>query len=754
MNVFHAGCSKSAAGLTVLWLTTAVWIAAGSAQTSRSGNGDWRTNGRVARAVRVETPPVLDGEVLNDPAYAAAPATTGFWQTAPDEGQPATQRTEVRIVYTADTLYFGVVCYDNDPSHIIISDSRRDASLDETDAFLIILDTYHDRQNGFVFGTNPAGIEYDGQVTNEGEGSGMMRGRQQRGSGSGFNLNWDGSWDVRTKIADYGWSAEFAIPFRTLRFKRQKEQVWGINFQRNIRRRKEKSYWIKLPRQFNLYRLSMAGTLVGLSIPSQRNLKFMPYVLGKAVRDFSHPSATDWHGDFGADAKYSITPSLTLDLTYNTDFAQVEVDEQQINIDRFNLFFPEKRPFFLENAGIFSVGSAGEVELFFSRRIGIGPGGVAIPILGGARLSGKMAGVNVGLLNMQTEAVEGLSPANNFSVARVYKELPNRSSAGVLFVNRQATGGFAEDEEYNRTFAVDGRWGIGQYGQISGFLARTVTPGLTGKDHAFKIGASYNSESWLLLADYTEVADQFNPEVGFLMRGGFRKPNFLIFHRYRPENFLGLQELRPHVSYRGYWKFSGFQETGFLHIDNHWEFKTGDEIHTGINFTREGVVQAFEIYPGITVPEGTYDHVEAQIVAFTNQGAPVSFRIRANMGGFFGGSRVSFNSSLKMRRGETFRTEIAWLRNDISLPNGRFETNLIRARISYSFSPRVTLQALIQYNDRAEMFSTNVRFSWLQSANTGLFIVYNENQDILDSGLGLRDRSLILKYSALIDVLR
>ncbi len=555
-------------------------------------------------------------------------------------------------------------------------------------------------------------------------------------------------------MGDFGWSAEFAIPFKTLRFKRRREQVWGLNFQRNIRRRKEKAFWVKLPRQFGLYRLSLAGDLVGLRIRSQRNLKIMPYTLGRAERDFQTLAKTDWTADFGVDAKYSLTPSLTLDLTYNTDFAQVEVDEQQINLDRFNLFFPEKRPFFLENAGIFSVGSAGEIDLFFSRRIGIGPEGEVIPIVGGARLSGKLGDFNVGLLNMQTEARADITPANNFTVARAFRELPNRSGIGVLFVNRQATGKLAGEDDYNRTFAADGRWGIGEFGQISGFVARTETPGIDEKQHAFKLSASYNSQAWLLMAAYTEVADGFNPEVGFLQRSGYRKPEFLIFHRYRPKHFLGLQELRPHVSYRGFWKFSGFQETGFLHIDNHWEWKNGYELHTGINFTREGVLEAFEIFPEIVVPAGTYDHVEAQLVAMTNQGAPVSLSVRSNLGGFFGGSRVSFDATLKMRRGETFNTEVGWNRNDISLPAGHFVTNLVRLRLSYAFTPQIALQGLLQYNDRADIWSSNLRFSWLGSANTGLFLVYNETRDLLGGAYSLRNRSLILKYSLLLDLLR
>lgn len=701
----------------------------------------------VATAIKIKTAPVIDGEVLDDPVWKSAVPTSGFWQTMPEDGQPASEKTEVRILYTENAIYFGVVCYDREPQNIIVSESRRDASLTETDGFQIVLDTFFDKQNAFLFGTNPAGIEYDAQITNEGEG--------RFGSGSGgFNLNWDGSWEVRTKTSKIGWSAEFEIPFRTLRFASGEKQTWGLNFQRNIRRRNERVYWSQLPRQFNVQKISLAGTLTGLENIHQNNLKFMPYALGDISRDFLNKQDTDKDGDFGFDVKYSVTPSLTLDATYNTDFAQVEVDELQINLDRFNLFFPEKRPFFLENAGSFSVGSPGAVQLFFSRRIGISEDGLPVPILGGLRFSGKMSNVNIGILNMQTDSVADTVQANNFSVVRINKELPNRSAVGALFVNRQGTGDLAPDNDYNRTIAVDGRFGIGRYGLISGFAARTFTPGFGDAQYAFNAGAEYNSVKWLLVASYTEVAENFNPEVGFLRRSGFRSPSATIFRRIRPENFLGFLELRPHISYSGFWNFDGFQESGRWHIDNHWEWKNGYEVHTAINFTREGVTEAFEIFPGNSVQTGTYDHAEFQLLTFTNRGAWWSFRTTTTIGGFFGGDRISFEPSLRFRLGETFNTEFSLSHNDINLPGGDFVTNLFRARVSYSFTPRIFLQGLVQLNDLDNIGSLNLRFGWQQTANTGLFVVYNDSREITGSRWDTQFRSVIAKYSHLFDLLK
>jgi hypothetical protein len=705
----------------------------------------------VAR--QTESSPVVDGAVIDDPAWENVEALSSFWQATPDEGSPASERTEVRIVYDKETLYFGVLCYDREPSKIIVSDSRRDAPLDDTDSFQIILDTYLDRQNGFVFGTNPAGIEYDAQVSNEGQGGDRSQNRQQGGAGSGFNINWDGRWTVRARLTDFGWSAEFAIPFRTLRYAHGGAQTWGLNLQRNIRRRNEVSYWAPLTRQFKIYRLSSAGTLRGVSVPSQRNLKLTPYLLGVSKRDYARDQESRYDGDVGGDLKYSLTPSLTLDLTLNTDFAQVEVDEQQINLDRFNLFFPEKRPFFLENAGQFTTGSGGDVELFFSRRIGIGAGGRVIPIVGGGRVSGKVAGMTVGLLDMQTRSLSGVAPENNFGVARLSRDLKNRSGLGMLFVNRQATSGPNQASNWNRTYGVDGRLGLGRYAQLVGFAAKTSSPGQAKNEHAYQLGWIHNSPGWELNAKYTEVGAGFNPEAGFLRRTAFRKPEALIFRRYRPRDFLGLLEIRPHTNYRGYWAPDGFHETGFWHWDAHWEWRNSWEVHTGVNFTHEGVRQRFEIYPGVFVPAGRYDHQETQIVFRTNQGAPLALDSTVVIGGFFGGHRYSIRPTLKARLGETFTTDVRWERNDVELPSGGFVSDLVRTRVSYSFTPRVFVQALLQYNSSIDSWSTNLRFGWLNAAGSGLFVVYNETRDVAGANLGLKDRSLALKFSRLIDVL-
>ena len=700
----------------------------------------------------LDTEPTVDGNILGEAIWEQVPAITDLKQIKPNYNAPASEETAIRVAYTNKTLYIAVVCYDSAPDKIVISDSRRDADLNDEDSFLFILDTYNDQQNGFLFGTNSNGMEYDAQIDNEGEGN-FSANRQQGGVVGGTNINWDASWEVRTETGAYGWSAEFAIPLRSIRFNSGSDKIWGINFQRNISKRSETAYWANLPLGFDIKRLSLAGKMTGIDLKSPKNLKIIPYGLTQVIRDNTPQKNTSSTADFGGDIKYSLTPGLTLDLTYNTDFAQVEVDEQQVNLDRFNLFFPEKRPFFLENAGQFSVGSPGEVDLFFSRRIGIGEGGSLVPIIGGSRVSGKIGQTNVGLLSMFTDEIEseggGLDLVkNNYSVARVNHDFAkSRSSLGGIFVNRNGIG---LTDDYNRVFALDGRLGLGKKAQVTGYLSKSSTPGIESKDHAFNILAVYNWNGWNLRAGYTEVAENFNPEVGFLLRSAFKKPEFLIFKQWRPKNTGKFLEVRPHISYRGYWNFNNTQETGFLHVDNHWVWESGFEVHTGINFTKETVLEAFPISQ-VTVDPGVYDHQEFQFVLFTNPNNKVAYRTRTIIGGYFGGNRISSNNTTSFRLGDKFNAEANLNYNRLNLPNGTTDVVITGGRLAYSFTPRMFLQSLVQYNNVSRIASVNARFGWLNNANTGLFVVINivKDNDFMDQ---LNNQSITVKYTHQFDL--
>ena len=473
-----------------LWLCC-LWLVAFAFTINSSYAQQQITERPVMQAYSLQTAPVLDGKVIGDSAWKGAVAATGFWQVQPAEGMQATQKTEVYIGYSEYALYIGMVAYDDNPEGIIITDARRDSNLDDGDSFRVIIDGLLDRQNGFIFGTNPLGMEYDAQVIKEGV--------------SGVNKNWDTSWSVKAQISDAGWSAEMRIPFKSLRYGKADTQEWGINFQRNIRRNNEIVYWASLPRQRNLNRLSEAGSISGITPPIQRNLKFTPYVLGQSQRG-GELDSSESDTEFGFDVKYSISPSLTLDVTYNTDFAQVEADEQRVNLDRFNLFFPEKRPFFLENAGQFTVGNGGEVELFFSRRIGIGEDGDQIPIDGGVRLSGKIGErTNVGFLYMSSEAVDEIAPGNQFTVVRVNREYGTRSSIGGIIVDRNGDGSYqtSKSNDSNRTYGLDGQLGFGDNTIVRAWAAKTDTPGLKSDDTAFSLKADYSSEKWANAIEYT-----------------------------------------------------------------------------------------------------------------------------------------------------------------------------------------------------------------------------------------------------------
>jgi hypothetical protein len=690
----------------------------------------------VASAVQITEPPLVDG-VLDERVWQQATPLMHFVQAEPFEGQPASEKTEVRILYDHEAIYVGVICHDSDPSQIVTTDTRRDAGLAEMDSFQIIFDTFRDQQNGFVFGTNAAGIQYDAQVRSQGAPT----------------PSWDGSWEVETSNTLTGWAAEFRIPLRTLRYG-PPPQTWGVNFFRNIRRTRERTYWAPLARTYNVERLSSAGELRGLNLQSPRNFKILPYLVSSADRNFLARTDTALDSDFGFDVKFGVTPSLNLDVTYNTDFAQVEVDTQQINLTRFNLRFPEKRPFFQENAGLFTVGKDTELDLFFSRRIGLDEDGALVPITGGARLTGKASGFNVGVLNIQTDDA-GTDPANNFSVMRVSRELRNRSGLGAMFVNRTATGHLAGADDWNRTWGADARLGVGESVTVAGFAARTETPGLGGRDYAYNVDAEYDDNRHLVNLQYGVTGEDFNPEVGYLAREeGYRRFYFRVQETMRQERIRrwGFREFLPHINYTRYDYLDGLGlHSAELHIDNHWDWENGNYISTALNGTWDGLLVPFEIYPGVIVPPGEHGGLRLLLRANTDRRKWVYGRLQWDVGRFMTGDQNSPTVQVVLRDSGRFTVDTTWSYRAISLPEGRFTTNLGNAGVTYNFTPSVFVQSLIQYNDRTDRWSTNLRFHWLQTAGTGLFVVYNDTEAL--NGLGPVNRAFIVKYVRQFDIL-
>ena len=690
-----------------------------------------------ATAAAVREAPMIDGQ-LNERAWLEAAPLTGFTQAEPSTGERASEPTEVRIIYDDTAIYVGVTLHDSDPSQIVTTDTRRDANLNEMDSFQIMFDTYRDRQNGFVFGTNALGTQYDAQVRNEARP----------------DATWDASWDVRTNVTESGWTAEFRIPLRTLRYG-PAPQIWGVNAFRNIQRRRERTYWAPLELVYGLQRVSSAGDLRALQLKTPRNLKVLPYVISSANRDYRPRVSSDVDGHFGFDAKFGVTPSLNLDVTYNTDFAQVEVDNQQINLTRFNLRFPEKRPFFQENSGLFRINQGNELDLFFSRRIGLDDDGGLVPIRGGGRLTGKASGFNVGILNMQTDDTAS-TPANNFSVLRASRELRNRSGLGVMFINRSATGSrSAASNNWNRTWGTDGRLGLGEHFTMSGFAARTDTPGRTGRDHAYNVDARWEDGRRDASIGWGMTGEDFNPEVGFLETpGGYRRYRVGYGETWRQEPIrrLGFRELNPHVNYTRLEYLDGGLLNAELHVDNHWDWENGNYVAVSLNGTWDGLRAPFQIFPGIIVPPGEHGGLRVTTRANTDRRKWIYGELQWDAGRFLTGDQNGWRLQAILREGGRFAIDTTWNYREITLPQGAFHTNLGNMRVTWNFTPSVFVQSLLQYNDRTDRWSTNLRFHWLETAGTGLFLVYNDTESL--NGLGPVNRAFIVKYVRQFDILR
>lgn len=707
---------------------------------------------RAASAPVISAKPTIDGR-LNDPAWQSMTPLTGFIQRELHEGQPVTERTEVRVVTDGEAIYVGAWMFDREPGAIVPGEKIRDGALENSDSFALILDTYLDRQNGFIFATTPAGIEYDGQVVKEGEGGGLSiagQGRAVSGSMGGFNLNWDASWTVATHRDSLGWYAEFRIPFSTLRYGGGSKQTWGVNFGRRIRRKNEDAYWSPIPRQFSIYRLSRAGTIEVNQLPTPRLATVTPYVLSSAQKNFAAPPSVTGNrttADWGVDAKYGVTPSLALDLTYNTDFAQVEVDEQRTNLTRFSLFFPEKRPFFLENAGVFSAGTPQAVDLFFTRRIGIDTTGRPVPIIGGGRLSGRVGGLTVGALEILTEK-SLTQPKNSYSVARVTREIGKRSRLGLIGVQRIAVDSTASR---NGTYGSDFRLGASEALTFDGWGALTATPGVDGDNVGFSGRANYSTSRWNNNARIVRVGEAFNPEVGFLNRtGGYTYYELMMMRLVRNADLKWLKQWNPHTSFRGYYTPDGFYSSGQWHMDmTELELANGGRIGPDYNVYEEGLQVPFTIAPGVTLPPGKYAFGTFGFDLTSNPSAPLSVSMRADVGPFYNGSRSGGSTTITYRRGAAFSSSLLVDYNDVTLDQGRFTRELMGARVAYFFTPRVFVQSLMQYSNQARVWTANARFAWLSTAGTGLFVVLNDGEEAngFFNWRRPQSRSLVIKYA-------
>ena len=676
------------------------------------------------------TPVVVDG-ALTDAAWTAAIATEGFVQSEPFTGQPATERTTVRMLCDGAALFIGAMCHDSDAASLVAKDLRKDFALTGQDTFEVVIDSFGDKRNGFLFATTPAGARADQQITNEGRD---------------INASWDGVWTVRTQRTAEGWTVEMAIPLTALRFEPGGE--WGINFSRRIRCKNEIDYWSPVPRSFSLARVSLAGQLLGLSDARPgRNLQIKPYVLAGAVRALGD-SAYNSTSHIGLDVKYAVTPALTLDVTVRPDFAQAEADEQQVNLTQFSQFFPEKRSFFLENAGLFYVGDAArnrmnptptpdeDLLLFFSRRIGLSPSGSAVPILAGARLTGRAGGFAIGALTVQTESAPA-SPATNYSVLRLRRNLFGASDVGVIVMSRQNT---ADTADYNRVFGADANIRLYRILDWSSYVMRSVTPGVQDDQYAARTSLNWEGPFFHGKAGLLVIGRGFRDDLAYYRRTGVRK--YLVDTGLRPRpawlNRVGLRELHPHVAWNWYTDSSNRAIARTLHSGMTFLRKSGAYVELSHNAQMQALMQPLQ-FPTATVAlaPGDYSWAEWRLLTQSDASRTFSGTATINWGRLWNGTQRSV-ATATVQPSAQWRMTVGLQRTSgkLLLPGQCIVSSLVTMRTNYSFTTNMFLDALVQYNRDRRQINTNIRFNFIHRPLSDLYVVYNEQRFTTDGARG------------------
>jgi RluA family pseudouridine synthase len=695
------------------------------------------------QAVQTTSPIVIDG-ALDEDVWSRAMPATGFIQSDPQEGQPATEVTEVRVAYDADYLYVAALCHDSDPGAIVINEIRKDFTGRDQDTFEVLLDTFADRRNGFVFTTNSAGAKADTQMTNEGRD---------------VNTNWDAVWWVAARRTDEGWTAEFRIPFKTLRFEAGDAKTWGINFARRVRRKTEVSYWSPVSRAFSIYRASSEGDLTGLpALRPGRNLRIKPFLATGAVRGVGE-GGFDRDLSAGVDVKAGVTPSMTFDATINPDFAQAEADEQQVNLTQFSLFFPEKREFFLENAGIFYIGDIPrnkrvssrfsppeeDLLLFFSRRIGLTDAGEQLPLYGGARLTGRAGLFGVGLMTMQSEEVDERA-GNNYTVARVRGNVLKSSDIGAIFLSRQPAGGSGD---FNRVAGVDANFRFFKSLSINSFAARSDSPRVTTNQDAGKIAIGWEDSLKRLGASIMKIGEGFKDDMGFVRRTGVTRQFYDVAFLPQPESLRkhGIRQLQPHGRIWIYDDPNGMLVSRTGHIANQTTWNNGSYMEYAFEPREEAIARPFTIAPGVSIPPGRYDWNQQLLIFEGDHSKPLSGSIRYTFGDFWSGTQRVTQASMLYRPNYRLVFDLGLQVSDIKLelPDAAFTTTLVNLRTGYSFSTSMFLDTLLQYRNDVKQFSANVRFNLIHRPLSDFFIVYNESQftDTTETA----GRGLVVKYT-------
>jgi len=672
-------------------------------------------------AVRTETPPRIDGK-LDDSVWQQAQPSEDFIQTKPNRGEPMNQRTVIRVLYDDENIYFGFQCYDSEPEKVLGTEMRRDYEVWETNDYIrFVMDTYKDLRNGYYFGTNPLGAKVDARVTDNGN----------------FHTNWDAVWDCAARRNSQGWSAEFSIPFGQLRFPKKEKHIWGFNCARTIRRTDEWGCWSSIEVD-NVNVLSGAGELVGLEdLPQGHRVEVRPTAVLGAEVNYNGETDVDFVKDPSLDIKYAVTSGLTLDATVNTDFAQVEADEERVNLSRFDLYFEEKRPFFLEGVGIFDT----PMPLFYSRRIGSAAGKEA-QILGGLKLTGKVEKQSLGLLSVQTDEVDE-TPSTNLSAFRVQRDIFRSSSAGVIFLNKASWEGASD----NQTLGVDMRFNPRDELSISGLLARTWTEGMQDKDMAGQINGHIKTEHTEFSANFRDIQENFNPEMGFVPRKDIRRGE--------------LDGRREFMIRRGGFRSidSGGEYTVALNHNDGLEYRhthayisssleTGDSGYTWYSRDWEYLGGDWKIREGIIIPSGIHRWDRYGVHMETAEHRQLSLGGTFDAGEFYSGKRKSLSLDGQVRPIPNLLITGSYNWNSVELPDGSFPTNTINSRAIYNFSPDLFIKLFLQWNDDSEVVRGNFLLRHTYSPGSDLYIVYNE----LWQGGDAKQRSIVAKITYFLDL--
>ncbi|MFQ5741034.1 MAG: DUF5916 domain-containing protein [Acidobacteriota bacterium] len=689
-------------------------------------------------AIRIpeEESPRIDGD-LSEPVWARAVVVDSFLQRDPQEGMPASEKTEVRILYTGKAVYLGVTCYDSEPGLIRATELRRDDRLENDDRFSVLFDTFHDRRNAYLFRTNPLGTKFDAQISDEKRD---------------FNTQWDEKWNSAARVNGKGWIAEIKIPFKTLRSGTQKSQTWGLNFERVIVRKNEKVYWAGYSRDYEFRNVSQAGDLTHLKeVRTGLRLRVKPFVLG-GFSQFSNEGGgrrLENESQVGLEVvKASITPSITADFTVNPDFAQAEVDEARFNLTRFSLFFPERREFFLERAGIFDFGTRRpsfnrppEVLAFFSRRIGL-EDGQQIPISTGARLTGDSGGFQFGFLNVLTRG-KGDFPGDNSTVVRIKRKLLERSYIGGIFTQDRLSG---RSHDLRRLGGLDANFVLFDKLRASGYWARSQSPSKPGGNTSYNATVSWESDLLDLTAERTRVDVGFDAPLGFVRRREIVKNRGRVVWKPRPKS-QWIRQFRISSEHVWFTNQRDFLESRENDIFFGATFESGDFIGASFNSKYEALEEDFDVHPDVVIPAGSYHFSDIVVFARAYPGRSISGSFRVQQGGFFGGRLLSTSAGPLIKLTESLSVGLNHTLSKATLPGGNFTAQVINTRVNYNLTNRLLTSTTVQYNNVDNEFLVNWRLNYIYRPGDDLFIVYNEGRDFNSGTPGLINRTILVKFT-------